>query len=287
MLDARLHTFLTLCDTMNYTRAAERLCMTQPAVTQHIHFLESHYGCRLFHYEGKTLSLTHSGLRLRELARSLAYNSLKIEQTLAAPDPIALRLGATKTIGDFVIAPYVARFLRQHPECTFSLSVENTQVLLHALEQGTLDLAFVEGFFDKGRYGYRRFRQEPFFGICAADHPLAGTQVELEALFEERLVVREEGSGTRAIFEELLHQHNYTLSRFAHVTQISDFSVLNALVASGLGISFVYGPVAEDGLATGTLARFDLTGSELRREFNLVYLRDNLFVETWGNWLND
>ena len=58
MLDPRWNTFLTLCETMNYTRAAERLCLTQPAVTHHIHYLEAHYGCRLFSYEGKVLRLT-------------------------------------------------------------------------------------------------------------------------------------------------------------------------------------------------------------------------------------
>ena len=75
MLDFRLHTFLTLCETMNYTRAAERLCITQPAVSQHIHFLEAHYGCRLFTYQNKTLRLTPAGETLCGLAHSLAYNS--------------------------------------------------------------------------------------------------------------------------------------------------------------------------------------------------------------------
>ena len=70
MLDPRWHTFLVLCETMNYTRAAERLCLTQPAVTHHIHYLEAHYGCRLFTYQGKTLRLTPAGARLREFTRS-------------------------------------------------------------------------------------------------------------------------------------------------------------------------------------------------------------------------
>ena len=126
MLDPRLHTFLVLCETMNYTRAAQRLCITQPAVTHHIHVLEEHYGCRLFSYEGKTLRLTDAGLRLRELACSLAYNSRKIEEALAAPAPLSLRVGATKTIGEFVIAPLVERFLRRNPEAAISLMVDNT-----------------------------------------------------------------------------------------------------------------------------------------------------------------
>ena len=78
MLDPRWNTFLVLCETMNYTRAAERLCLTQPAVTHHIHYLEDHYGCRLFSYEGKVLRLTEAGVKLREYTRSLAYNSRKV-----------------------------------------------------------------------------------------------------------------------------------------------------------------------------------------------------------------
>ena len=150
MLDPRWNTFLVLCETMNYTRAAERLCLTQPAVTHHIHHLEDHYGCRLFTYEGKVLRLTEAGLRLREYTRSLAYNSQKVEEAMAAPAPVSLRVGASKTIGEFVIAPKVERFLREHPEASFSLMVDNTQVLLRALEQGGWTL-----------YWWRLFRAEP------------------------------------------------------------------------------------------------------------------------------
>ena len=75
MLDPRWNTFLAVCETMNYTRAAEQLCLTQPAVTHHIHYLEDHYGCRLFSYEGKVLRLTEAGLRLREFTRSIPWQS--------------------------------------------------------------------------------------------------------------------------------------------------------------------------------------------------------------------
>ena len=85
MLDTKLNTFLVLCETMNYTRAAERLCLTQPAVTHHIHYLEERFGCRLFSYQGKTLSLTAEGQRLLGLARSLAYNSRRAEEAMRSP----------------------------------------------------------------------------------------------------------------------------------------------------------------------------------------------------------
>lgn len=285
MLDPRWNTFLVLCETMNYTRAAEQLCLTQPAVTHHIHYLEDHYGCRLFSYEGKILRLTEAGMRLREFTRSMAYNSKKVEATMAAPAPISLRVGASKTIGEYVIAPRVERFLRSQPEASFSLLVDNTQVLLRVLEAGQLDFALVEGFFDRSRYDAQLCRQEAFFGVCAPQHRLAGRAVPLDEITGERLILREPGSGTRAIFEEALHRQNYTLDSFPSVVTISDFSTIKSLVADGLGLSFLYAPVVEQELEAGTLARFDLAEVPMSGAFYFVCLKDNLFAKNWMDWM--
>lgn len=285
MLDPRWNTFLVLCETMNYTRAAEQLCLTQPAVTHHIHYLEDHYGCRLFSYEGKILRLTEAGMRLREFTRSMAYNSKKVEATMAAPAPISLRVGASKTIGEYVIAPRVERFLRSQPEASFSLLVDNTQVLLRALEAGQLDFALVEGFFDRSRYDAQLCRQEAFFGVCAPQHRLAGRAVPLDEITGERLILREPGSGTRAIFEEALHRQNYTLDSFPSVVTISDFSTIKSLVADGLGLSFLYAPVVEQELEAGTLARFDLAEVPMSGAFYFVCLKDSLFAKNWMDWM--
>ena len=279
------NTFLVLCETMNYTRAAERLCLTQPAVTHHIHYLEDHYGCRLFSYEGKVLRLTEAGVRLREFTRSMAYNSRKVETAMASPAPISLRVGASKTIGEYIVAPQVERFLRAQPEASFSLLVDNTQVLLRGLEAGTLDFALVEGFFDRSRYDSQLYRQEAFFGVCAPEHRLAGRAVPLDELTGERLILRESGSGTRAIFEEALHRQNYTLESFSSVVTISDFSTIKSLVADGLGISFLYAPVVERELKSGTLARFDLAEVPMSGAFYFVCLKDNLFAKNWMDWM--
>ena len=214
MLDPRWNTFLVLCETMNYTRAAERLCLTQPAVTHHIHYLEDHYGCRLFSYEGKVLRLTEAGVKLREYTRSLAYNSRKVEESMMAPKPLSLRIGASKTIGEFVVAPKVERFLRDYPEASFSLSVDNTQVLLRMLEAGKLDFVLVEGFFEGSRYETTLYRKEEFFGICPPGHRFAGRAISLTELESERILIREPGSGTRAIFEEALRRENRTLKSY-------------------------------------------------------------------------
>lgn len=285
MLDPRWNTFLVLCETMNYTRAAERLCLTQPAVTHHIHYLEEHYGCRLFSYEGKVLRLTEAGLRLREFTRSMAYNSQKIEEAMAEDAPISLRVGTSKTIGEYVVAPKVEHFLRAHPEANFSLLVDNTQVLLRALEEGQLDFVLVEGFFERSRYETQLFRREAFFGVCTPGHRLAGRSVPVDELRGERLILREVGSGTRAIFEDALRRLNCTLDSFESVVTISEFEAIKSLVADGLGISFLYAPVVEKELGQGKLARFELADAPMSGAFYFACLKDNLFSGVWAEWL--
>ena len=285
MLDPRWNTFLVLCETMNYTRAAERLCLTQPAVTHHIHYLEDHYGCRLFSYEGKVLRLTEAGVKLREYTRSLAYNSRKVEESMMAPKPLSLRIGASKTIGEFVVAPKVERFLRDYPEASFSLIVDNTQVLLRMLEAGKLDFVLVEGFFEASRYETTLYRKEEFFGICPPGHRFAGRAISLTELESERILIREPGSGTRAIFEEALRRENRTLKSYPNVATISDFSTIKSLVADGLGVSFLYAPAVSGELERGELVRFDLAGLPMSGAFSFVCLKDNLFAADWIAWM--
>ena len=285
MLDPRWNTFLVLCETMNYTRAAERLCLTQPAVTHHIHYLEDHYGCRLFSYEGKVLRLTEAGVKLREYTRSLAYNSRKVEESMMAPKPLSLRIGASKTIGEFVVAPKVERFLRDYPEASFSLIVDNTQVLLRMLEAGKLDFVLVEGFFDGSRYETTLYRKEEFFGICPPGHRFAGRAISLTELESERILIREPGSGTRAIFEEALRRENRTLKSYPNVATISDFSTIKSLVADGLGVSFLYAPAVSGELERGELVRFDLAGLPMSGAFSFVCLKDILFAADWIAWM--
>ena len=285
MLDPRWNTFLVVCETMNYTRAAERLCLTQPAVTHHIHYLEERYGCRLFSYEGKVLRLTEAGVKLREYTRSLSYNSQRAEEAMVAPTPLSLRIGASKTIGEFVIAPKVEQFLREYPGASFSLIVDNTQMLLRALEAGRLDFALLEGFFDRSRYETTLYREEPFWGICAPDHRFADRSVTVEELDAERILIREPGSGTRTIFEDALRRHNRTLRSFPNLATISDFSTIKSLVADGLGVSFLYAPAVSKELASGTLARFELTETPMSGAFYFVCLKDNLFAADWINWM--
>ena len=99
MLDYRLDTFLTVCEVMNYRETAEILHITQPAVTQHIQFLEKEYGCKLFTYKNRKLEKTHSARILEEYVRSMKYNERTLKNELLSEESQEYKIGTTKTIG--------------------------------------------------------------------------------------------------------------------------------------------------------------------------------------------
>ena len=271
MLDFRYDTFLDLCETLNYSRTAENLSLSQPTVTQHIQHLERHYGTDLFQYRSKRLYLTEKGEELCREVRQIRGMIRRAERRMAAPPGRqVMRVGATKTIGEFVLPAVVDAYLRQNPDTDMDLYVDNTRALLGRLNAGVLDFAYLEGFFDKGAYAHRLLRRETCLGVCAPDSPLALRHLELEDLLGERLVIRENGSGTREILEKMLQQFSYGVSSFRHVSQISSFTAIKSLVAAGEGITFLYRPAAEKELREGTLVPLDIEGFPLLREFNFV-----------------
>lgn len=287
MLDNRILTFLKLCEKMNYTKTAEALHITQPAVTQHIRFLEEHYGCRLFSYTGKQLKLTEKGALLRHLAAEMVANEAGIQKEMARAEKaeIHLRIGATKTIGEFVFPAIMSRFLQENPQYRLHLYVDNTKNLLGMLEKGELDFTILEGFFDKDRYAYRLYRKERFIGSCGKDCPLSGKRLKLGDIRTEGLVLREEGSGTRAIFEEILKEHNFTIDSFPFVQEISNFIAIKELVKANLGITFSYYPVVKQEIAAGSLVQLDIEDFEIYREFNYVYMQNSLFEEKFQRFI--
>ncbi|MDD2213022.1 MAG: LysR family transcriptional regulator [Oscillospiraceae bacterium] len=270
MLDLKLKTFLKLYETMNYHETAHALNLTQPAVTQQIKALETEYGCRLFSYDHKSLKATPAAAILETYARSAVYNDSRLAEQLQQPPLCTVRIGATKTIGEYLISDLTVRFL-QDPSLTATIVIDNTARLLAQLDRHQLDFALIEGFFQKSRYASQRFRTEALTGICAPGHPLQGQTVPLEHLLPETLILREQGSGTRELFTNLLATQGYSTADFPRVVTVNEFSLLTALVAQGCGISFVYEAVAAH---DQRLARFAIQGIQTTHELNYVYLKD-------------
>ena len=275
MLDYRVLTFLTLYDEMNYRRTAEKLNMTQPGVTQHIHYLENYYGVKLFAYDGRTLSRTRNAERLKRYFDSVKAEEADIRDSFIPTDTVHLTIGATKSIGEFVIAPQIRSFLKS-PNHQLDLTIDNTEVLLRMLEKAQLDFAVIEGVFDKSKYGYHLYKKENFVGICSKNHPFANKTVTLEEIFDEDIVVREPFSGTRTLLHNALMDRGFSIGSFKRCISVSNFSIICDLVANNNAITFAYEPISRcrSDLATFTVADMQISG-----EFNFVYCNEQIARE--------
>ena len=269
-MDTKLHTFLTLCQTMNYRVAAERLHLSQPAVTKQIQALEQLLQTKLFYYDGHTLHKTEKCLLLERYAITQQYQFEELQLAIAEKERTLLRIGATKTIGDYVLIDAIKDYL-QDPSHELSLIVDNTKHLLQMLDENQLDFAIIEGTFSKTKYDSYLLRMEPFVGICAKDHPFCAEHIPVETLLQETIIVREEGSGTRRIFEERLMAYGYELNDFSRTVSISSFVSIKALVAAGIGISFLYDSVIAKDENIGT---FTVDGLTEPHAFHVVYTRN-------------
>lgn len=199
----------------------------------------------------------------------LRYN----EETLRAAlhkKPELLRIGATKSIGDYILLPEIYRYLSR-PENELLFLVDNTAHLLAQLEAGELDFVVLEGVFNKERYDSFLLRPEPYIGICSARHPLAGRRASIEELFDQRLILREEGSGTRRILEYELAQQGYRITSFPHRACVSSFKLIKELVRSGYGISFLYEAVVKNDPSFG---RFFCPPLTSMHDLNVVVLQN-------------
>ena len=183
-----------------------------------------------------------------------------------------MKVGATKTIGEFVIVPEVRKFLLQRNQ-SLDLVVDNTENLLMMLSHGELDFAVIEGVFDNERYPHHLFKKERFVGICGRHHPFAGQTVSLAEIFREGLVVRERGSGTRRLLEQAISDRGYSLDSFENCSSISNFSVICELVAKNSAITFAYEPIAN---SRDDLATFTVDGMKIQGEFNFVYTNEKV-----------
>lgn len=283
MLDHRIITFLTLYDVMNYRKTAEILNMTQPGVTQHIHYLESRYGVKLFEYNGRALRRTENADILKRHVDSIRAEELAMKTSFSTRDCISISVGATKTIGEFVISDIVERYLLRKDH-TLMLHIDNTETLLRMLEESKLDFALIEGVFDKLKYGYRLFKKENFVGICSKNHPFANKTVSLEDTFNELIVVREKGSGTRRLLEQAVEDRGFSLNSYRRNASISSFSLICSLVADNNAITFAYEPIVH---SRPDLALFEVEDMRIHGEFNFVYCNERLAEEKirqfWGS----
>ncbi|BDF57814.1 LysR family transcriptional regulator [Christensenellaceae bacterium] len=282
MLDFRTETFLTVCKHLNFTKAARELNITQPAVSQHIRFLEEHYAAKLFLKTGKKIELTEAGTALRSALIAMKHDDLFLRKKLArGPHKKELHFGVTLTVGEFVIPRPVARYLKKHPETQLKVSVANTQQLLRKLDEGDIDFALVEGYFAKNEYDHIVFRTEPYIAVCGARYRFSTQPRTLEDLLSERIVIREMGSGTREVLEKCLEERNLQVADFQDIVEISNLSMIKTLVRENCGVTFLYEAAVREELDAGVLRKIELDDFHVQHDLTFIWRQGSVFSDDY------
>ena len=281
MLDFRIDTFLKVCQYMNYTRAAKDLCISQPAVTQHIQALEKFYDTELFLYEGKRLTRTRAGEELLRVMTVMKNDELSLQKHLQElkRGEKTLDFGVTLTIGEFVMPQYLTNYLHRYPDSKVNMKIANTQELLAELASGVIDFAFVEGFFQKENYDYITVSSEEYVAVASPANVCAkAKKIEWKQVFAQTLISREAGSGSREILERILADRNNSVTDFHNIIEIGNIHSIKTLVMANEGISFMYRRAVETELQKGTLVEIKIEDFAVKHDFTFIWRKGSAFA---------
>ncbi|AFL89365.1 transcriptional regulator [Terriglobus roseus DSM 18391] len=270
----RIRVFRTVAHHLNFSRAAEELLLTQPAVTQQIKALEDQIGVSLFDRGGGRIVLTPGGTALLPFAEQM--KNLESEALVAVAGAYGghageLSIGASQTIGQYLLPRFVAAFVKTHPKIHVTARSGNTDQMLEALVAGDIQIALIEGPEQRRDVHIEAFMEDQLVLVVPANHGWAEQEITLEDLRTEPLLMREFGSGTRRIIESCLAKAGLKMKELTPGMELdSNEGLLNA-VEAGLGYTFVSRWAVRNQLALGTLKLSRVKGLKFSRSFSMAY----------------
>lgn len=280
MLDLKLDTFLSLCETRNYTKTANLINITQPSFTQHIKHLEAYYGTKLLYYDEKRrLHLTEHGKLLRAYAQTVKADSLIIERALKAPaeQPDELKLGTLTTTGESLVPHMVAEYIKKYPDKKVSMYLGEADDLLQQLKTGRIHFCIIDTYCPPLEYESYELFEANTICICSPKHPLAGKTVDFKELNNYRLIFRESDTNSHRNLMQILHTHNQDIDNFKSYVEIGTIASIQKLVMENIGISFIYHFMAQKNLDNGSLSQIYIRNFASHTMINFVWLKNSFF----------
>ena len=242
MIDVKLETFITVANTKNFTKAANILNMTQPAISHHIKLLEEYYNVKLIEKNYKTMELTKAGEILYEYALEVDKISKLVKNQIANEASCIKKynVGATLTIGGYVLPPVIGSYKIHNKNTDIILHVENTEGIIQKLFSGEIVLGVVEGPFDRTKFFYEKLKDDELVFAISKKYQLSRKRsITIEEVLSEKLILREKGSGTRKVFEDYICKQGYDSKRVVPYMEIGDINAIISLVESGLGATVI------------------------------------------------
>lgn len=283
MLDPKLDTLLLVAEKRNFTRAAQALSLTQPAVSHHISQLEQELGVRLFVRGNGDLMLTPEGETVLRYVRRMKALEKKMAEELqeAGRRLTRLRIGITHTAESSNVAEVLARYTNENPGISITIVTDNINNLYDMLENFELDLAVVEGRSTRPELSALMLDTDYLVCVLANTHPLShSSMITLDEIRQEKLILRLPNSETRVRFESALAAIGESIADFQVILEVDNVATIKDLIRKNLGISILARSACMDELRKGKLTALPIENLSMTRETNLVYHRDFAHKET-------
>jgi DNA-binding transcriptional LysR family regulator len=267
----QLKVFETVARLLSYSRAAEELHLTQPAVSTQIRTLEGHVGLPLFEQFGKKVYLTPGGAELLYFSRAIISQFRDAEEALAQFKGIeGGRLNvAVISAGDYFFPRLLVEFARRHPGVKLNLTVHNRAELLELMVSNQADLAIMVRPPRELETVNASFAPHPYVIVAAPDHPLAGRRaIAMDVLMREPFVVREKGSDTWNSMEDGFGAH---LQRLNVALEIKSTETIKQAVIAGMGVGFLSAHTIGLELQAGSLVVLDVVGFPVMLDWYVVH----------------
>ncbi len=277
MADRRLQVFHAVAKHLSFTKAAEALFMTQPAVTFQIRQLEEHFNTRLFDRAHGHISLTSAGTvtldyaeRILALSGELDTRLKELSSQVAGP----LLIGASTTIADFLLPQVLGEFKARSPAVLLRLFMANSEAVQNRVAERSLDLGFIEGDSHLPSLVSDVCCDDELQVVCAPTHPLAKQQSATpKSLMEHAYISREPGSGTREVIDHYLQKNEVSPESLQVVMEVGSPEALKGLVATGLGFAIMSRATFAIEMRLGRLVQIQLS-PPLNRHFSVVYPKE-------------
>ncbi len=283
LIDQKLISFMKIVDTNSFTKAADALALTQPAVSQHIHNLEEELGVKLFIRSHNQLRLTANGEIVDKYARRLLAISNNLTQSLKdeKENVSSLTVGITHSVESSQIVEALAEYSNQSKGLTIKVVTDTVENLHKMIRNYELDFLIINGKLKDSKLNYMTMDTDCLVLAVSPTHRLASQNtVTLEELKKEKLILRLPTSNTISLFDQALNQNNLSVSDFDVVLEMDNIATIKDLIRQNFGVSVLSKSACMDEIRKGKLIGLPIENLSLIRDINIIYPKDYENLQT-------
>ena len=283
--------FIEVAANLSFSKAAQVLFITQPAISKHIKLLEDQYKVPLFERKGNSILLTEAGKKLNEYLMQAIEIERKVEYDLSVLSNVSqaeghLRLGASTTIALYILPSILSGFQREYANVHVQLVNRNSEYILNALLNHEVDIGIIEVDNKLTTVSYKPFISDEVIPVCSAKSPLAGRSLTLKQLLKTPLALRERGSGTLNALLKALSAHHIKPADLNVKIRLGGTEALKNFLLADQCLGFMPRPSITRQLAEGDLVEVPIEGLKITREFYFIRRKGTEDFGLTSNFLN-